>query len=303
MSNRKRNRPRPQSTPQKKEGGAEILPGKKEGAAVDDGLGSGFAGAMLDDSVFSEGGMVAALEQILGDDEPSSDTLPTGQEECPEKKEGRDADAGGVRSVVAMDGVSSAPESGESGASMRQAGHGGGSCLPAPHDEKSGERLPRSGSSPDERVTAGETALISEEGAGRSDRPEQKTEGVTPALAPSVECRVESERPAKIAPSSRALLALPWNPPIAHQEPPVAAQEAAADDGAAELVTHRPTRNRNIMWAFVKGREKDGTVQLYVRNTDFYRAGETVKARPHARLRDVWEAVTHRTKSPFGRRR
>lgn len=50
-----------------------------------------------------------------------------------------DGRAAGVRSVVATRGVSLPPESGESGASMRQAGRRKASCQPAFHNTTNGK--------------------------------------------------------------------------------------------------------------------------------------------------------------------
>jgi len=100
--------------------------------------------------------------------------------------------------------------------------------------------------------------------------------------------------------------------PVAKPPAPMCAQDKAllkmafekktggADEGEiATLIVHRFMPNRNLVWALIKGREKDGSVKLRVRNSAFYRSGETVEARPCPREANTWECTMHRSKARF----
>lgn len=71
-----------------------------------------------------------------------------------------DGRAAGVRSVVLAAGVSAPAESGESGASMRQAGRRKASCLPTPRHTTNAGGTPALARKKAKRVTAGETAYF-----------------------------------------------------------------------------------------------------------------------------------------------
>lgn len=65
------------------------------------------------------------------------------------------------------------------------------------------------------------------------------------------------------------------------------------------VVVLRATANRNLVWAFLDGKKKDGPVRLRVRDSKFYRNGEQVMA--YEVERDLWEAVEHRRGPRYGR--
>lgn len=65
------------------------------------------------------------------------------------------------------------------------------------------------------------------------------------------------------------------------------------------LIVLRPTANRNLVWAVLDGKKKDGPVRLRVRDSKFYRNGEQVMA--YEVERDLWEAVEHRRGPRYGR--
>lgn len=65
------------------------------------------------------------------------------------------------------------------------------------------------------------------------------------------------------------------------------------------LIVLRPTANRNLVWAVLDGKKKDGPVRLRVRDAKFYRNGEQVMA--YEVERDLWEAVEHRRGPRYGR--
>lgn len=87
-------------------------------------------------------------------------------------------------------------------------------------------------------------------------------------------------------------------PPAPIAPPPPAAEPMP--EGMQVLIVQRPTANRHLVWAVIKGHEIDGPVKLRVRAADFYNRGEEVQAVQVER--DTWEATTHRKAPRFPRR-